>query len=73
MRRGPFRSFLADLRQIGKQLLCIIRRKHDLHTIGDLTKRGGYRPIPLAQCRKCAVIVTVGTEAQEKRFGGKPG
>lgn len=72
MRRGPFILFLLDLYALGKQLLCVIRRKHrSVRQIGELGKKGGYRGIPVTQCTFCGTIQTVGTPAAEKRFGGK--
>jgi hypothetical protein len=67
---SPFAVFRRDLWMHLKRTRCIIARRHmDVHEIGVLSKKGGFRGVPLKQCHFCSeILITAGDAA---RYGGK--
>jgi hypothetical protein len=49
-----------DLWNTAKLLVCVFRRKHlRLREIGAITRKGGFRPIRVAQCRFCTTMLSI--------------
>lgn len=65
------KSLESDLVTNLRRSHCFIRRQHmDPREIGMLTKKGGFKPVPMKQCAYCYEIYVASQDAAT-RFGAK--
>ena len=70
--RQSVRNFFVDLVGLLAKVVCFAIRRHvgPLVEIGSLSKRGGFRVVPMRQCHFCGEIQPANIDIG-KRFGGR--